>query len=155
MITKKIKHKGGFLGFGTKRHNNNRSRFSSERKSHKNPRIKMKDVIARTYKQILVTRVNNQLKKNDEIVKYCKYIIQLSPELKEIATKLQTESDKNTKIYKKYLAKNKWDKIISGDEQRKIIDIAIEQKKNKNYIYDDNRVEYLVQNIISQISKAK
>jgi hypothetical protein len=140
---------GGFLGFGSKK--KKRSSFSK-----KDAKRKLKDVIRETYNKILDHRVNEQIKKNQTIYKYTEDISKMDENLKSLVVQIQSKSNKKTDIYKSYKVKNKWSKLVTSDEQKKVGEIAYKQMEEYKERYTDtsmsvdNLANKLVYNIIGK-----
>ena len=153
MISKK-KHSGGFWGrsrsktMGTKTKNSTKRRYSK-----RDGRKKLREVIKKTYEKILEHRVKEQESKDKQIQKLSNDIIKLEDTLKEPLSPVLKKSSKKTQLYQSYKNKNKWDKLVTTDEQKKVAELAQQQQKSEGDSYMDTSktVDVLSNKITYQI----
>lgn len=138
---------GGFLGFGSKK----KSNVKFDKKAAKK---KLKEVIIEAYKKILTARVEEQVKKNDVIRKYGEDMIKMDENLKNLVIQIQNKSNKKTETYKDYKIKNKWAKLVTPEEQKKVGELGYKQMEELKERYTDYSmsIDSLSSKLASQVS---
>lgn len=156
MISKK-KHSGGGLFWRSRSKSmssmGTNTKNMKRRYSRKDGRRKMKEVIARTYQKILEHRVKEQESKDKTIQKLSDDIIKLEDTLKEYIVPTINKVKKKTSLYQKYKNQNKWNKLVTREEQLKVAELAKKQQESEGNSYMDSSktVDMLSNKITYQI----